>query len=73
MRKQLAKRRYEDPAGIAYGYAELGDKEQTFAWLDKALAEKSDGLERLKTVRAMDQWHTDPRYIELLKKLGLPQ
>jgi len=73
MRKQLAKRRYEDPAGIAYCYAELGDKEKTFAWLDTALAEKSDGLQRIKIVRAMDQWHTDPRYIELLKKMGLPQ
>jgi serine/threonine protein kinase len=73
MRKQLAKRRYEDPAGIAYCYAELGDKEQTFAWLDKALAEKSDALERIKAVRAMDPLRTDPRYIELLKKMGLPQ
>jgi eukaryotic-like serine/threonine-protein kinase len=73
MRKQLAKRRYEDPAGIAYCYAELGDKEETFAWLDTALAEKSDGLQRIKIVRAMDPWHSDPRYIELLKKMGLPQ
>jgi eukaryotic-like serine/threonine-protein kinase len=73
MKKHLAKRRYEDPAGIAYCYAELGDREQTFAWLDKAMAEKSDGLERIKIVRAMDQWHSDPRYIELLKKMGLPQ
>src|SRR2546429_852394 len=73
MRKQLAKRRYEDPAGIAYCYAELGDRDQTFAWLDKAMAEKSDGLERLKVVRAMDPLRTDPRYIELLKKMGLPQ
>ena len=69
----MAKRRYEDPAGIAYCYAELGDRDQTFAWLDKAMAEKSDGLERLKVVRAMDPLRTDPRYIELLKKMGLPQ
>jgi eukaryotic-like serine/threonine-protein kinase len=73
MRKQLAKRRYVDPTEIAYTYAELGDKEQTFTWLDKALAEKSGGLQRIKAVRAMDPWRTDPRYIELLKKMGLPQ
>ena len=45
LRKQLGKRRYQDPSEIAYLYAQLGDKEQTFAWLDKARAEKSGGLE----------------------------
>ena len=73
LKKQLAKRRYQDPSEIAYLYALLGDKEQTFAWLDKARAEKAGGLEPVKIVRALDQWHSDPRYIDLLKQLGLPQ
>ena len=73
MRKELGKRRYQDPSEIAYLYAPLGDKEQAFAWLDKARAEKSGGLEPVKIVRALDQWHSDPRYIDLLKQLGLPQ
>ena len=73
LKKQLAKRRYVDPAEIAYDYAELGDKEQTFAWLDKARAEKSSELENIKIVRPLEQWHNDPRYTGLLKQLGLPQ
>jgi TolB-like protein/Tfp pilus assembly protein PilF/predicted Ser/Thr protein kinase len=73
MRKELGKRRYQDPSEIAYLYAQLGDKEQTFAWLDKARAEKSGGLEPVKIIRALDQWHNDPRYVDLLKQLGLPQ
>ena len=73
LRKQLAKRRYQDPSEIAYLYALLGDKEQTFTWLDKARAEKAGGLEPVKIVRALDQWHSDPRYVALLKDLGLPQ
>ncbi len=73
MRKELGKRRYQDPAEIAYLYASIGDKEQAFAWLDKARAEKSSGVEPVKIVRALDQWHNDPRYIDLLKQLGLPQ
>jgi len=73
LKKQLAKRRYQDPSEIAYLYASLGDKEQTFAWLDKARAEKAGGLEAVKIVKALDQWHSDPRYIDLLKQLGLPQ
>ena len=46
MKKELAKRRYVDPAEIAYDYASLGDKQQTFAWLDKAAAEKSAAWSR---------------------------
>jgi len=73
LRKQLGKRRYQDPGEIAYLYAQLGDKEQTFAWLDKARAEKAGTLEAVKVVRALEPWHSDPRYIALLKDLGLPQ
>jgi hypothetical protein len=71
MRKQLAGHRYVDPADIAFDYAALGDKEQTFAWLDKAAAEQSGGLEVIKVVPAMDPWHSDPRYLDLLKRIGL--
>jgi len=73
LKKKLAERRYVDPAEIAYDYAFLGDKEQTFAWLDKARAEKSGQLENIKVVRDLEQWHEDPRYIALLNKLGLPE
>jgi Tfp pilus assembly protein PilF len=73
MRKELGKRRYQDPSEIAYLNAFLGDKEQAFAWLSKAAAEKAGGLEPVKIVRALDKWHSDPRYIDLLKQLGLPQ
>ncbi len=72
-RKQLGKRRYQDPSEIAYLYAQLGDKEQTFAWLDQARAERAGGLEAVKVVRALEPWHSDPRYVALLKDLGLPQ
>jgi TolB-like protein/Tfp pilus assembly protein PilF len=73
LKKELSKRRYVDPADIAYDYAILGDKEQTFAWLDKARAEKSGALENIKIVRSMEPLHSDPRYLDLLKQLGLPQ
>ena len=71
LRKELAKHRYVDPTDIAYDYASLGDKEQTFAWLDKAAAEKSGGLEFIKIVAALNPWRKDPRYLDLLKRIGL--
>jgi serine/threonine-protein kinase len=73
MRKQLGKRRYVDPATIAYDCAAVGDKDQAFAWLDRAYAEKSDLVGFVKVNPEMDSLHSDPRYVALLKKMGLPQ
>ena len=73
LRKQLATRRYEDPAGIGYLYATLGDKDQAFAWLEKAYPDKSVALWNIKNDHHMDALRSDPRYIDLLKHMGLPQ
>jgi serine/threonine protein kinase/tetratricopeptide (TPR) repeat protein len=71
--KQLAKRRYVDPGDIGYRYAKLGDKDEAFAWLEKAYAEKADSMQYIKETLAMASLRSDPRYIDLLKRLGLPQ
>jgi eukaryotic-like serine/threonine-protein kinase len=71
LHKQLAKRRYVDPANMAYDYADADDKEQTFAWLDKAVEEKAGGLQGIKVIREMDKWRSEPRYLEVLKKMNL--
>jgi TolB-like protein/Tfp pilus assembly protein PilF/predicted Ser/Thr protein kinase len=73
LRKQLAQRRYVDSGFIAYDYAALGDKDQTFYWLEKAYSEKAGSLEYIKVARQMDAFRSDPRYIDLLKRMGLPQ
>jgi len=73
MKLQLAKRRYVDPVDIAFEYAELGDKDQAFAWLDKGYAEKSDVVAYVKVAVPLDSLRSDPRYAALLKKMGLPQ
>ena len=71
--KQLAQRRYVDPGWIAYDYAALGDKDQTFYWLDKAYSAKAESLQNIKIAKPMDPFRSDPRYIDLLKRMGLPQ
>ena len=73
MHIELSKQRYVDPATIAYDYADLGDKEQTFQWLAKAVHERCDGLQVIKSVPALDKWHSEARYVEILKQLNLPQ
>jgi hypothetical protein len=70
MTEALAKKRYGDPAFIGYAYAELGDKDKTFFWLNKAVAEKAGGLEAIKVTADMDAFRSDPRYLDILKRMG---
>ncbi len=73
LREQLAQRRYVDRTWIAYLYAAIGDKDQAFHWLDRAYSQKSEGLQLIKAARSMDALRPDPRYADLLKRMGLPQ
>jgi TolB-like protein/Tfp pilus assembly protein PilF/predicted Ser/Thr protein kinase len=73
LNKQLAQRRYVDPGWIAYDYAALGDKDQTFFWLEKAYSAKAESLGYIKVTKSIDPFRSDPRYVDLLKRMGLPQ
>jgi eukaryotic-like serine/threonine-protein kinase len=58
---------------IAALYADLGDKEQAFRWLDTAYQERDWQLLGLKTDFYLDSLRSDPRFTELVRKVGLPQ
>ena len=53
-------------------YAELGETDQAFAALDKAMKVKDPGLITLKKDPVMDPIRTDPRFAALLKRLNFP-
>jgi eukaryotic-like serine/threonine-protein kinase len=72
LEEEQAKRIYIDPAWRAGQYAFLGEKDQAFAWLEKAYAEKSGFLHYLKVSPDFDSLRSDPRYASLLKRMGLP-
>jgi len=72
---RLAQRKsgdYFSPFSIAELYADLGDKDQAFYWLDTAYNER-DELINLKTDFLLDPLRSDPRFAALVKKVGLPQ
>jgi eukaryotic-like serine/threonine-protein kinase len=58
---------------IATLYADLGDKDQSFRWLNTAYRERDSQLVNLKTDFLLDPLHSDPRFAELVRKVGLPQ
>jgi tetratricopeptide (TPR) repeat protein len=67
------KARYSPPYYVATLYAELGDKEQAFRWLNTTYQEHGELLMCLKTDFMLDSLRSDPRFAELVRKVGLPQ
>ena len=51
----------------------MEDREHTFEWLEKAYAERSGRMEYIKVDYAFVPLHSDPRFVDLLKRMGLPQ
>jgi eukaryotic-like serine/threonine-protein kinase len=64
---------YISPFKIAGLFADLGDRDHAFEWLNTAYQEHDFSMESLRTDFTLDSLHSDPRYIELLHKVGFPQ
>jgi tetratricopeptide (TPR) repeat protein len=73
IRQAQRKTGYSSAYRIAALYADLGDKEQAFRWLNTAYQERNEGLIGLKTDFLFDSLRFDPRYAELVRRVGLPQ
>ncbi len=72
--KETSAHSYVAPYNLAAIYAGLGDKDQAFAWLDRAYADRSGFLAfYFKTDAHMDSLRSDPRFDELMRRIGLPQ
>ena len=57
---------------IANVYALLGDKQQMYAWLDKAYADRDGMLAYLNNQGCYRPYRSEPRFVALQQKLGLP-
>jgi DNA-binding winged helix-turn-helix (wHTH) protein/tetratricopeptide (TPR) repeat protein len=68
---ELATRRYVAAFPRAVIYTGLGAKERTFEWLEKAYAGRDWQLRFLKVIPIFDPLRSDPRFTDLLKRVGL--
>ena len=68
---EQTKQRYVSPYAIAIVHIGLGNKDQAFRWLEKACEEHSTTMVWLRVDAMLDSLRFDPRYTELLKKMGL--
>jgi TolB-like protein/DNA-binding winged helix-turn-helix (wHTH) protein/Tfp pilus assembly protein PilF len=66
-----AKHQYVSAHDIALIYLGLGDKAQAINWLEKAYQERSSNLIYLQVDPRFDGLRTDPRFQDLLRRMGL--
>ncbi len=69
--KDRAKRGYVSSYQIALVYIGLGHKDQAIEWLENAYQERSTLLGYLKMDPRFDSLRSDPRFAELVRRVGL--
>jgi len=58
---------------LASAYANVGDKENALRWLEKSYEDRDGGSNTLiKWMPEFNSLHGDPRFTDLLKRIGLP-
>jgi TolB-like protein/DNA-binding winged helix-turn-helix (wHTH) protein/Tfp pilus assembly protein PilF len=64
---------YTDSASAARIYIALGDKDSAFVWLQKGYDEHSPHMILIDADSAYDPLRSDPRFQNLVRRIGLPQ
>jgi len=64
---------YVPAASLILAYLGLGEYDQAFLWLEEAYKELSNILQFLKVHPFFDPVRDDPRFKDLLRRIGLPE
>jgi len=70
---ERSKKDYVPPYLVARIYARLGQKDEAFAYLEKSLHEHDFRITHVKVSFEFDSLHSDPRWADLVKRIGLPR
>ncbi len=68
-----SKYKYVSAYSIATIYARLGDKEGVFESLEKAYRDRAVELIDIRVEPVFDFIRSDPRFVDLLRRMGLPR
>jgi serine/threonine-protein kinase len=64
---------YVQPLALATIHIGLGEANNAFDWLTKAMEDRSAGLVYLKVDPVFDPVRSDPRFSEMVERIGLPR
>ncbi|MGI8995600.1 MAG: protein kinase domain-containing protein, partial [Pyrinomonadaceae bacterium] len=70
---RLSKERYVPPYHVALIYNGLGERDETLAWLERGFEQRDPRMIVLKVEPKWNNLRADPRFQELLRRVGLPQ
>ncbi len=70
--KEMSGRRFVAPVYVGTVYASLGDNNEAMAWLERAYEERDDNLAGARGGLWFDGLRTDPRFRDLMRRMGLP-
>jgi TolB-like protein/DNA-binding winged helix-turn-helix (wHTH) protein/Tfp pilus assembly protein PilF len=71
--RRLHERRLVPSGSIGILYGALGDLNEAFVWMEKAYQERDPQLTYLKTGRRFEPFRHDPRFLDLVRRVGLSQ
>ncbi len=70
---QQSKQSHSGALFIALAFDALGDKEQTFTWLEESYKEHESVLVLINGMPWRNTaWRTDPRFQDLVRRIGIP-
>jgi len=70
--KAIQRHRFVSPYFFALAYTGCGQKDFAFEWFEKALEDRSGWLANLNIEPGLDPIRSDPRFRNLLRRVGLP-
>jgi len=68
----LSRQRYVPAIAFAHAYIGLGDSERVLEWLEKAYQQRENGIAYLSVWNDDGGYRSDPRFHELLRRVGQP-
>jgi Flp pilus assembly protein TadD len=69
--REASKHHYVSAFDMATVFAGVGDSDSAFHWLEKAYAERESQMAFLNISRRTDPLRSDPRFADLLRRMGL--
>jgi hypothetical protein len=71
--QEISKQRYVSPTSVALIHVGMGEIDQAFAWLEEAEKGHDGILVRINVDPRFDRLRSDPRFHDLVRRVGLPQ
>jgi hypothetical protein len=71
IKQNKEKEGYVSSYNVAALYSAAGENRQALDWLEKAYRERSSGMTALKVDPLFDNLRAEPRFTELMRRVGL--